>query len=72
MIHRHVERDMIFGVVVPDEKRAEDEIYRLKMVGVLPNVVANLKWIVAPDMFTDIWNNTIKRGKRPNEIEVVL
>ncbi len=72
MVHRHIERNMIFGVVTPDEKRAGDEIYRLEMVGISPAVVKNLKWIVSPDMFSDSWNKQIKVGKRPDEIKVVL
>ncbi len=67
MIYRRIEQDKIFGVIAPNEKRATDEISALELVGVLPSIINRLQWIIAPNLFQDFWNKTVRRGIRPSE-----
>lgn len=67
MIYRRIEQEKILGMIIPDEKRAKEEISALELVGVLPDVINDLRWIVAPQLFGDFWDGTIRKGIRPSE-----
>lgn len=66
LVHSHIPLVDILGVAVRDETQAKNEIVRLHLAGMDPNL---LKFIIAPDLFNKyILSNSIRSGRRPTEI----
>jgi hypothetical protein len=66
LVQGHIARTDIIGLAVPTESAARTEQRRLSFLHGIPQI----PWYVAPALFDITWSDSIRRGQRPQEVQI--